>query len=80
MHPMAQVSMACTAKYLSFSLYTYYYIYESEDGYPIAYRMDGGPNKRGTKVIYLQSRKRPQDFLLHHGISKTSAKDTIAAY
>jgi hypothetical protein len=65
---------------LSFSLSIYYYIYESEDGYPIAYRMDGGPNKKGKEVTYAQSRKILQDFLLDHGISKTSAKDAIAAY
>lgn len=65
---------------LRFSLSIYYYIYESEDGYPIAYRMDGGPNKKGKEVTYAQARTTLQDFFLDHGISKTSAKDAIAAY
>ena len=65
---------------LNFSLSLYYYIYESEDGYPIAYRMDGGPNKNGKGVTYAQARTTLQDFLLDHGINKTSAKDAIAPY
>ena len=65
---------------LSFSLSIYYYIYESEDGYPIAYRMDGGPNKKGKEVTYSQARATLQDFLLDHSISKTSVKDSISAY
>lgn len=64
----------------SFSLSIYYYIYESEDGYPIAYRMDGGPNKKGKGVTYAQARKTLQDFLLDHGISDANAKDAVAAY
>lgn len=65
---------------VSFSLSIYYYIYESEDGYPIAYRMDGGPNKKGKGVTYAQARKTLQDFLLDHGISDTNTKDAVAAY
>lgn len=65
---------------LSFSLSIYYYIYESEDGYPIAYRMDGGPNKKGKEVTYSQARATLQDFLLDHGVSNASVKDSIAAY
>ena len=65
---------------LSFSLSIYYYIYESEDGYPIAYRMDGGPNKKGKGVTYAQARTTLRDFLLDHGISQTNVKDTMAAY
>ncbi|WP_256674263.1 hypothetical protein [Pseudomonas sp. DE0010] len=65
---------------LSFSLSIYYYIYESEDGYPIAYRMDGGPAKKGKGVTYAQARTALQNFLLDHGISNTSAGDSIAAY
>jgi hypothetical protein len=64
----------------SFSLSIYYYIYESEDGYPIAYRMDGGPNKKGKGVTYAQARKKLQDFLLEHGISDADVKDAVAAY
>lgn len=65
---------------LNFSLSIYYYIYESEDGYPIAYRMDGGPNKNGKGVTYAQARASLQEFLLDHGISNTNAKDAIASY
>lgn len=65
---------------LSFSLSIYYYIYESEDGYPIAYRMDSGPNKKGKEVKYAQARTTLQEFLLDHGISKENVEDFIAAY
>ena len=65
---------------LNFSLSLYYYIYESEDGYPVAYRMDGGPNKKGKGVTYAQARTTLQEFLLDHGISETNTKDAIAAY
>ncbi len=65
---------------LSFSLSIYYYIYESKDGYPIAYRMDGGPDKKGKGVTYAQARTTLQEFLLDHGISKESVKDAVAAY
>lgn len=65
---------------LNFSLSLYYYIYESEDGYPIAYRMDGGPNKKGKGVTYAQARTTLKDFLLDHGISDTNTKDAIATY
>lgn len=65
---------------LNFSLSIYYYIYESEDGYPVAYRMDGGPNKKGKGVTYAQARTTLQTFLLDHGISNTNTKDAIAAY
>lgn len=65
---------------LSFSLSVYYYIYESEDGYPIAYRMDGGPNKNGKGVTYAQARSTLQEFLLDHGISDTNTKNAITAY
>lgn len=65
---------------LSFSLSIYYYIYESEDGYPIAYRMDGGPNKKAKGLTYAQARTTLQDFLLDHGISNINVKDSIAAY
>ncbi|MFL1553659.1 hypothetical protein ACI77I_32145, partial [Pseudomonas sp. D47] len=56
------------------------YIYESEDGYPIAYRMDGGPNKKGKGLTYAQARTILQEFLLDHDISKENVKDSIAAY
>ena len=65
---------------LSFSLSIYYYLYESEDGYPIAYRKDGGPNKQGKEVTYAQARTTLQDFLLDHSISQENVKDSIAAY
>lgn len=65
---------------LSFTLSIYYYIYESEDGYPIAYRMDGGPNKKGKGVTYSQARATLEEFLLSHGINNASVKDAIAAY
>ncbi len=65
---------------LSFTLSIYYYIYESEDGYPIAYRMDGGPHKKGKEVTYSQARTTLQEFLLDHGISHATAADAIAAY
>jgi hypothetical protein len=42
--------------------------------------MDGGPNNKGKEVTYAQVRTTLQDFLLDHSISKTSAKDAIAAY
>ncbi|MHC6227372.1 hypothetical protein ACYU03_21790 [Pseudomonas sp. X10] len=65
---------------LSFTLSIYYYIYESKDGYPIAYRMDGGPHKKGKEVTYAQARTTLQEFLLDHGISSTTVKDTVGAY
>lgn len=65
---------------LSFTLSIYYYIYESKDGYPIAYRMDGGPHKKGKEVTYAQARTTLQDFLLDHSISSTSVKGTIGTY
>ncbi|EZO28627.1 hypothetical protein AJ60_05690 [Pseudomonas aeruginosa 3573] len=65
---------------LSFTLSIYYYIYESEDGYPIAYRMDGGPHKKGKEVTYSQARTILQEFLLDHGISPATVADAIAAY
>lgn len=65
---------------LNFSLSIYYYIYESEDGYPIAYRIDGGPNKKGNGVTYAQARTALQNFLLDHGVSDASARESVAAY
>ncbi|WP_426128972.1 hypothetical protein [Pseudomonas sp. DWP1b1] len=65
---------------LSFSLSIYYCIYKNEDGYPIAYRMDGGPNKMGKAVTYAHTRSTLQNFLLDHGISKASSRDAVAAY
>ncbi|MFL1552465.1 hypothetical protein ACI77I_25840, partial [Pseudomonas sp. D47] len=65
---------------LSFSLSIYYYLYESEDGYLIAYRKDGGPTKQGKEVTYAQARIALQEFLLDHGISQESVKDSISAY
>ena len=65
---------------LSFSLSIYYYLYESEDSYLIAYRKDGGPNKQGKEVTYAQARITLQEFLLDHGISQENEKDSIAAY
>ena len=65
---------------LSFSLSIYYYLYESEDGYPIAYRMDGGPNKQGKGVSYAQARSTLETFLFDHGISQSNIKDAIAPF
>jgi len=65
---------------LSFSLSIYYYLYESEDGYLIAYRKDGGPIKQGKGLTYAQARTALQEFLLDHGINQENVKDSIAAY
>lgn len=42
--------------------------------------MDGGPNKNGKDVTYSRARSTLQNFLPDNGISKSSAKDAIAAY
>lgn len=65
---------------ISFSLSIYYYIYESKDGYPIAYLLSGGPDKNGKLVNYAEARTILQDFLLDRGINKSTVTDLIAQY
>jgi hypothetical protein len=65
---------------ISFSLSIYYYIYESTDGYPIAYLMNGGPNKNGNAVTYAQAKSILQNFLLERGLIESTVEDLLSKY
>lgn len=65
---------------ISFSLSIYYYIYESKDGYPVAYLMSGGPNKSGRAVSYSEARSILQEFLLERGVRSSTVGDNISKY
>ncbi|WP_415771668.1 hypothetical protein [Pseudomonas sp. LB3P38] len=65
---------------MSFTVSRHYYIYPSNDGLPIAYRMDGGPYQKGKDVSYAQARGLLSDFLLDHGQLESIVKDDLAAY
>ncbi|WP_256574704.1 hypothetical protein [Pseudomonas sp. PA15(2017)] len=63
-----------------FSVSIYYYIHESTDGYPIAYRIDGGPAKNENTVSYAQAKGILNNFLLDHGVDADSVKQSMSAY
>ncbi len=65
---------------INFSLSIYYYLYESKDGYPIAYLLNGGPDKKGKVVTYAEARTTLQDFLLDRGMNQSAARDMIDQY
>lgn len=65
---------------ISFSISIYYYIYESKDGYPIAYLLSGGPDKNKRTVTYAEAKTTLKDFLLDRGINQSTIKDMIDKY
>ncbi|WJV27021.1 MULTISPECIES: hypothetical protein [Pseudomonas] len=65
---------------INFTASRHYYIYPSSDGFPIAYRMDGGPYQNGKPVSYAQARGLLSEFLLDHGQLESIVKDDLAAY
>lgn len=63
-----------------FSLSVNYYLHLSDDGLPIAYRMDVGPQHDEKEVSYEEARSMLNEALLEYGIGQESIKDYMSVY
>lgn len=65
---------------LSFRLSIWYYIDQSTDGKPVAYRIDGGPSQGQDRVAYVEAGKLLQGFYEEAGMQESTIKNLFDVF
>ncbi|HBN8419893.1 TPA: hypothetical protein VDT10_002351 [Pseudomonas aeruginosa] len=65
---------------IPYRLSIWYYIDQSSDGKPVAYRLDSGPAKGQDRLSYAQAGKLLQDFYEAAGVPENTLKDLFRVF